>query len=209
MLDRFKAKWPNKRILINTGTLTYLTPSQQLPWMKDVLLHADGFYSEALTNNHVYWDSQPNAGKRNALQAELQLADWLAANNKYFFPNLGGADGQQPTRTETNYGFAFFNLLRRGDRQFYSQVMKDASGNWQPKIYPEMTLPLGEPIESRVLIMANVYRRTFTKAIAYVNLSDNQVSIQLPPGIYKNSLGQRVLSPLVLPSFRGLTLYKQ
>src|SRR4030095_15197817 len=138
MFDRFKARWPNKRILISTGTLSYMTPSQQLPWMEDVLSHADGYFSEGLTNDHVYWNSQPNADKRNALQAELQLADWLAANSKYFFPNLGMSDGQQPTQAQKNYGYAFFNLLRRGSLQFYSQVMKDSSGNYQPRIYPEM-----------------------------------------------------------------------
>ena len=75
-----------------------------------------------------YWNSQPNSNKRNALEATLQLADWLAANGKYFFPNLGMGDGKQPTQAETNYGFAFFNLMRRGNLQFYSQVMKDSGG---------------------------------------------------------------------------------
>ena len=89
MLDRFKARWPNKKILINTGPKTYMTPSEQLPWMKDVLSHADGYFSETLTNDHAYWDSEPNSKKRNALEATLQLADWLAANGKYFFPNVG------------------------------------------------------------------------------------------------------------------------
>ena len=27
LLDRFKARWPNKKILINTGTLSYMAPS--------------------------------------------------------------------------------------------------------------------------------------------------------------------------------------
>ncbi len=60
-LDRFKARWPNKKILISTGTLSYMTPSQQLPWMKDVLSHADGYFSESLTNDHSYWNNQPNS----------------------------------------------------------------------------------------------------------------------------------------------------
>ena len=207
MLDRFKARWPNKKILINTGTLTYMAPSQQLPWMEDVLSHADGFFSEGLTNDHSYWNSQPNSGKRNALEAELQLADWLAANGKYFLPNLGMGDGKQPTQAETNYGFAFFNLMRRGNLQFYSQVMKDSSGLWQPRVYPEMNLPLGQPLEERQQISPNVYRRSFEHATAYVNLSDSVVSINLPPGTHTNSLGQAVISPLTLASFSGLTVY--
>ena len=59
--------------------------------MKDVLSHTDGYFSECLVNNLCYWNSQPNNDKRNALKATLQLADWLAANGKYFFPNLGNA----------------------------------------------------------------------------------------------------------------------
>ena len=208
MFDRFKARWPNKHILISTGTLCYMTPSQQLPWMKDVLSHADGYFSESLTNDHAYWNSQPNSSKRNALQATLQLADWLAANGKYFFPNLGMSDGKQPTQAETNYGFAFFNLMRRGNSQFYSQVMKDSTGLWQPRRYPVMNLPLGQPLEGRQQISPNVYRRTFEQAIAYVNLSDSPISINLPPGAnYKNSLGQAISSRLTVASFSGLTVY--
>lgn len=210
MFDRFQARWPNKRIMVSTGTLCYMTPSQQLPWMKDVLSHADGYFSEILTNDHAYWKGQPNSRKRNALQATLELADWLAANGKYFFPNLGMSDRKQPTQAETNYGFAFFNLMRRGNSQFYSQVMKDATGLWQPRTFPEMNLPLGQPLEERQQISPNVYRRTFEQAIAYVNLSDNPISINLPPGAnYKNSLGQAISSPLTVASFSGLTVYRQ
>ncbi len=208
LFDRFKARWPNKKILISTGTLSYMTPSQQLPWMKDVLSHADGYFSEGLTNDHVYWNSQPNSDKRNALEATLQLADWLALNGKYFFVNLGLSDGKQPTQAETNYGFAFFNLMRRGNLQFYSQVIKDSGGNWQPRVYPEMNLPLGQPLEERQQISPNVYRRSFEHAIAYVNLSDSVVPISLPPGTHTNSLGQAVISPLTLASFSGLTVYR-
>jgi len=208
LFDRFKARWPNKKILISTGTLSYLTPSQQLPWMKDVLSHADGYFSEILTNDHAYWNSQPNSDKRNALEATLQLADWLALNGKYFFVNLGLNDGKQPTQAETNYGFAFFNLMRRGNLQFYSQVMKDSGGSWQPRVYPEMNLPLGQPLEERQQVSPNVYRRSFEHAIAYVNLSDSVVPISLPPGTHTNSLGQAVISPLTLASFSGLTVYR-
>ena len=137
-----------------------------------------------------YWNSQPNSSKRNALEATLQLADWLAANGKYFFASLGMSDGKQPTQAETNYGFAFFNLMRRGNLQFYSQVMKDSSGLWQPRVYPEMNLPLGQPLEERQQISPNVYRRSFEHAIAYVNLSDSVVSISLPPGTPRTRWGK-------------------
>ena len=51
--------------------------------------------------------------------------------------------------------------MRRGNLQFYSQVMKDSSGYWQPRVYPEMNLPLGQPLEERQQISPNVYRRSF------------------------------------------------
>ena len=212
LFDRFKARWPNKRIFVSTGPKSYMTPSQQLPWMEDVLSHADGYFSESLTNDPSYWNSQSNADKRNALEATLQLADWLVANGKYFFPNVGMSNTSEPTQTQVNYNWAFFNLLRRGDKQFFSRITKDNSsacsgGCWQPRVYPEMNLALGLPLETRQQIMTNVYRRIFEQAIAYVNLSDSQVSINLPPGTYKNSLGQVVSSPLTLSSFSGLTVY--
>jgi hypothetical protein len=78
---------------------------------------------------------------------------------------------------------------------------------WQPRVYPEMNLTLGLPTEDRQQISPNVYRRTFEKAIAYVNLSDNEASIKLPSGTFKNSLGQTVSSPLTLSAFSGLTVY--
>jgi hypothetical protein len=114
MFDKFHQYYPNKRIFVNTGPLSYMAPAQQLPWMEDVLSHADGYFGENLTNDHAYWNSQPNANKRNALLAELQLADWLAANGKYFFPNLGLGDGQQPTQAQTNYVYAFFQPTAKG-----------------------------------------------------------------------------------------------
>jgi len=208
MFDKFHQYFPNKKILINTGVLSYMTPAQQLPWMKDVLSHADGYFSEYLTNDHAYWNNQPNSDKRNALQATLQLFDWLAANGKYCFPHLGLGDTTEPTQAETDYAFAFFNLARSGDRQFFSKVTKDASGEWVPRTYPEMTAELGAPTGPRQEIQTNVYRRAFDKAIAYVNLSDNPVSINLPSGTnYKNSVGKAISSPLTLASFSGLTVY--
>src|SRR5205823_236640 len=212
LFDRFKARWPNKRIFVSTGPKSYMTPSQQLPWMEDVLSHADGYFSESLTNDPSYWNSQSNADKRNALEATLQLADWLVANGKYFFPNVGMSNTSEPTQTQVNYNWAFFNLLSRGDKQCFSRITKDNSsacsgGCWQPRVYPEMNLALGLPLETRQQIMTNVYRRIFEQAIAYVNLSDSQVSIHVPPGTYKNPLGQVVSSPLALSSFSGLTAY--
>jgi len=207
MFDRFKARWPKKRIVVSTGTLSYLSPSEQLLFIEDVLSHTDGYFSEYLTNHHAYWDRQPNFGKRNALEATMQLATWLADHGKVFFPNLGMADGRQPTRSETNYAWAFFNLVRKGNLQFFATVTQDSTGLWQPRTYPEMNLSLGQALEERQQISPNVYRRTFEHAVAYVNLSDSAVSISLPPGTNTNSLGQAVVSPLSLASFSGLTVY--
>jgi hypothetical protein len=120
---------------------------------------------------------------------------------------LGQSAVAQPTQAQFNYGYAFFNLLRRGDKQFFSFILINRSGHWQPRVIPEMTLPLGNPLETRQQIMTNVYRRIFEHAIAYVNLSDSAVSISLPPGTHTNSLGQAVISPLTLASFSGLTVY--
>jgi len=208
MADKFHQYYPNKRIFVNTGTLSYLTPTQQLPWMENVLSHFDGYFGESLTNRFAYWNSQPNSQKRNALNATLLLADWCAAHGKYFFPNEGVANGQQPTQSDTNYAFAFFSLFRKGNRQFFSKVTKDSSGSWQPRVYPEMNLPTGLALENRVVIAPNVYRRKFQNAIAYVNLSDASTSIPLPSGTWKNSLGSTIKSPLVLGSFSGLTVYQ-
>jgi hypothetical protein len=210
MFDRFKARWPNKRIMVSTGTLSYMNPAGQLPFMEDVLSHTDGYFSECLVNSHCYWDSQPNAGKRNALKATLQLASWLADHGKMFFPNLGMGDGRKPTQAETDYAWAFFNLMRKGNQQFFAQVTQDSTGMWQPRMYPEMSLTLGQPLELAQEISPNFYRRAFAQAIAYVNLSDSAVSIPLPARAnYKNSRGQAVSSPLVLTSFSGLTVYKE
>jgi hypothetical protein len=208
MLDRWRSKWPNRKIFVNTGPNCYEPPEVQLPRMRDVLSHADGYYSESLTSDHVYWSGQPNNQKRNAMEATMQLADWLAENNKYFFPNLGtGEDGSEPTQTEVDYAYAFFNLMRKGDKQFFSRACLDAGGYWQPEVYPEMMLALGPALGERTQISTNLYRRKFEKATSYVNLSDTKVSITLPESTNKNSLGATVASPLVLDPFNGLTLY--
>ena len=210
MLKRFKAKYPNRNIVINTGPNTYQSVSTQMASFQNVLSHAAGYFSESLTSDHVYWSTQPNSGKRTALITTLQLASWLADNNKIFFPNLGMADGAEPTQTATDYAWAFFNLMRKGDWQLFSKVTKDSSGYWQPEKYPEMDLPLGQPLEVAVEFSPGVYRRTFEQAIAYVNISDDSIAITLPTdNSYRNSLGQTVNSPLTLRSFSGLTVYKE
>jgi hypothetical protein len=206
LLDKFHQYYPSKKVLVSSTTLSYMTPATQLAFMEDVLSHSDGYYSECLVNDLCYWNSQPNNDKRNALNATLQLADWCAAKGKYFFPVLGQSAVAQPTQAQFNYGYAFFNLLRQGDKQFFSFILINSSGQWQPRVIPEMTLPLGNALETRQQISPNVYRRSFTQGIAYVNLSDSQVSIPLPAGTYKNSLGQAVNSPLILSSFSGLTV---
>ena len=213
LLDKFHQYFPNKIILVSTTENPELTPAQQLPWKEDVLSHSNGYFSEYLTNNHAYWGNQSNTNKRNALYFGLQMADWCASHGKYFYPNLGMGDGNEPTQSQINYGFAYFNLSRDGNRQFFTIVTKDNSNNctggcWQPRTYPEQNLDQGQPIENRVEIQTNVWRRTFKNSIAYVNLSDNSVSIMLPTGTWRNSFGQVISSPLTLTSFNGLTIYR-
>ena len=209
LLDRWNARWPNKRLVISTGTNTYQPVANQIAALTRVLSKSAGFYSESLTSDFVYWSTQPNSGKRTALITTMQLASWLADNNKVFYPNLGtdGDNALEPNQAQVNYAWAFFNLMRKGDWQFFCRVTRDANGLWQPRTYPEMNLPLGQPLEGRQEVSPNVYRRSFEHAIAYVNLSDSVVSISLPPGTHTNSLGQAVISPLTLASFSGLTVY--
>jgi hypothetical protein len=209
LLDRWNARWPNKRLVISTGSNTYQPIATQMAWLTRVLSKSAGYFCEALTSDFVYWSDQPNSGKRTALITTMQLASWLADNNKVFYPNLGmdGDNAKEPTQAQVDYAWAFFNLMRKGDWQFFSRVTRDANGFWQPRIHPEMDLPLGDPLEERQEISPNVYRRSFEHAIAYVNLSDNAVSISLPSGTHMNSLRQAVISPLKLDSFSGLTVY--
>ena len=51
MFDRFKARWPKKRIVVSTRKLSDLSPSEQLLFIEDVLSHTDGYFSEYLTNH--------------------------------------------------------------------------------------------------------------------------------------------------------------
>lgn len=210
MLTRFKARYPHKKMVISTGPVTFVPTATQMTVFQRILSLSDGYFSEGLTNDGVYWDVDSNAGKRVALVTTMELASWLADNNLVFYPNLGLADGVEPTQARTDYGWAFFNLMRKGDLQFFSKVTKDPSESWRPEIYPEMNLYVGEPTEVATQQATNVWRRDFTQAIAYVNLSDASVNITLPivGRPFKNSLGQTVTSPLTLPSFTGLTVYK-
>jgi hypothetical protein len=209
MLTRFKARYPNKRIIINTGPVTYKTVAEQLAIMQRILSKADGYFSEFLVNDNAYWNDQSKSGKRTALYATMAFADWLAQQNKVFFPNNGPGTQSEPTPAANDYSWAFFNLMRQGSWQFYARN-NIVGGAWTPEIYPEMTRPLGTATEVATQISTDVWRRTFTNAIAYVNLSDASVSIPLPAtgDPYKNSLGQPVNSPLTLGSFSGLTVYK-
>jgi hypothetical protein len=210
LLRRFKARYPNKKVVISAGPVTYVPVGQQMAVFQRILSLADGYFGETLTNDFAYFNDQPNSGKRLALRATMQLASWLADAGKVFFPNVGMSGGAAPTQAQMNYAWAFFNLMRKGDWQFFSKVTKDSSRNWVPMKYPEMSLVLGHPTEVATEMAPNVWRRDFTGAIAYVNLSDAPVNIPLPStgGPFKNSLGQAVDSPLTLGSFSGLTVYK-
>ena len=207
MLTKFKERWPNKRMIISTGVSPYSGMDQQLAVLKRGLGKSHGYYGEALTNDLVYWSGAPNSGKRTALLTTMQLASWLADNNKVFMPILGQSGGP-PNQTQINYGYAFFNLMRKGDWQFFS-ILTKSGDSWVPRTYPEMFLSLGNPLENATETSAYVYRRNFEHAIAYMNISDSTVTVNLPSGTtYRNSLGQALLSTLTLPSFSGLTVYK-
>lgn len=218
MLLAFKSAHPNKKILISSGPVTYETPSDQMRVWKEVYQYADGYWSESFTNNQVYWETEKNGESiRNAMNAIMQLSDWLALNNKYMFVNVGMAGGLDPqnpkdvvTNTEIDYAWAFFNVLRKGDKQYFSYVTRDpVTGAWVPRIYPEMTKSLGNPLGDRREIRSDVYRREYENALAYVNLSDSSISIDLPQGFeYTNARNERITSPLVLNRFSGLTVYK-
>lgn len=208
MLDRFKARWPNKRVLVNCAPVTYKPVADQVALYRRILAHADGYFSEFFTNDHTSWGTQPNDGKRIALATTMQTAAWLADNGKAFFPNLGMFDNIEPTQPEVDYAWAFFNILRRGELQFFSRVTKDTAGNWQPRIYPEMTLSLGAPLGAATESPPNVFQREYEKAIAVVNISDASVTVDLPAGSYKDASGKTIATPLVIASFRGLTVYR-
>lgn len=209
LLGKLRSRWPNIRVALNSGPVVYRSVEVQMEAFRRVFAHTDGYFSECLVDAHCYWQPQAKADKRVALRTTMALADWLAAQNKIFFPNLGMYDNEEPQQSVVDYAWAFFNLVRNGDRQFFSRVTKDASGMWQPRVYPEMNLALGDALEPATEISPGVYRRRFGQAIAYVNISDDSVSIPLPPGgPYRNSRGAVVAFPLNLGSFSGLTIYR-
>lgn len=208
MLDRFKSRWPNKKIIISSGTLSYVPVADQLAVLQSVFSHADGYFGECLVNRHCYWNSEPNSAKRVAMTATLQFARWLADNGKLFFPTYGNAVGIAPNQADTNYGWAFFNLLRRGDKQIFNKLTIDSMGRYQPATYPEMFLELGAAQEDAVQISPNVYRRAFSNALSYVNLSDAAVVISLPTGSFHTSTGVAVSTSITVGSFDGITLYR-
>ena len=209
-LTRFKAKYPNKKILINTGALSYVPVADQMTVFRRMFASADGYHGEVLTNDGAYWNSEPNAGKRLALLATMQLASWLADNGKVFYPNIGMTTIAEPTQTEMDYAWAFFNLLRKGELQIFGRTTKDATGNFVPRRYPEMDRALGAATEAATEVSPNLWRRDFTAALVYVNLGDTAASVTLPSAgaPFTNALGQAVASPLILQSFKGLTVYK-
>jgi hypothetical protein len=209
-LARFKAKYPTKKILINTGPLSYVPVADQMAVFQRILGKADGYYGECLTNTGCYWDTEPNNGKRLALLTTMQLAAWLADNGKVFFPNIGMTTVAEPTQTEMDYAWAFFNLLRNGEFQIFARTTKDSAGGWVPRRYPEMDRSVGAATELATELAPDVWRRDYTAALVYVNLGDAAVSLTLPTAgaPFTNALGEVVASPLVLGSFSGLTLYK-
>jgi hypothetical protein len=180
--------------------------------LRRVLSAADGYYSENLTDRHSYWKDATPSEKRVALETTMQLASWLSANDKIFMPIEGQGDGIALTQDDTDYAFAFFNLLRTSsDKQFFSKLttLGSEKGNvrWVPAEYPEMFLPLGAPTEEPTQISPNVYRRNYERAVAYVNLSDASTSIDLSNSKLKNSRGI-VVATITLKSFSGITLYR-
>ena len=203
---KFKQRWPQKKITLNVGTLTYVPVATQVAGLQRVLAKADGMFSECLTEVDCYWKNESPAGKRTALLATLQIARWLADNGKAYFPNIG-IGGDVLTQPQIDYSFAFFNLMRRGDQQYLGW---NNPPSWSPRTYPEMSTPLGAPVADAVEFSSNVFRREFQGALAYVNLSDSPVSIPLPSAgaPYRNAQGQTVNSPLNLTPFSGLTVYK-
>jgi hypothetical protein len=208
MLTRIKKRWPQVRIIVSTGTKTYLDPAVQMAAFKRVLAASDGVYSEGLTDRHSYWKAASGAEKRVGLETTLQLAAWLSEQGKVFMPIEGQDDGIPPTQADTDYAFAFFNLLRTtSDRQFFGKLDMDSDGQWVPADYPEMDAPLGAPTGTATQIRPHVYQRTLTKAVAYVNLSDTTTTIDLPAQTLKNSRGQTVTT-LSLKPFDGITLYR-
>jgi len=209
MLTRLKKRWPQVRVIVSSGPKPFVDVDVQLAAFKRVLAAADGYYSEGLTDrHHHYLKTATGAERRANLEMILRLAAWLSEQGKIFMPIEGQDSGVPPTQADTDYAFAFFNLLRTSsDRQFFAKVSIDRDGQWVPTEYPEMDAPLGTPTGAATQIRPHVYERTFTTAVAYVNLSDAGTTIDLPAGPWRNSRGEPV-SALTLRPFTGITLYR-
>jgi hypothetical protein len=210
MLTRVKKRWPQVRIIVSTGPQPFVDPAVQLASTKRVLAASDGYYSEGLTDrHHGYLKTATGPERRASLEMTLQLAAWLSEQGKVFMPIEGQDDDIPLSQGDTDYAFAFFNLLRTtSDRQFFGKVDKDEDGQWVPARYPEMDAPLGAPTGTATQTRPHVYRRTFDTAVAYVNLSDAATTIDLPTGPLTNSRGEPVTT-LTLKPFDGITLYKK
>ncbi len=208
MLTRVKQRWPQVRIIVSSGPKPFVEPTVQLAALKRVLAASDGYYSEGLTDrHHNYLRTATGPEKRVALEMILELAAWLSDQGKVFMPIEGQDDGIPPTQADTDYAFAFFNLLRTtSDRQFFGQINIDPDGQWAPTEYPEMDAPLGAPTGPATQVRPHVYQRTFDEAVAYVNLSDTTTTIDLPTNAVTNSRG-RTVTTLTLEPFSGITLY--
>ena len=102
MLTRLRQRWPQVRIIISSGPNTYTDPDRQMAAFRRVLSVVDGYYSESLTDRHSYWKEAAPAEKRIALGTTMQLAAWLAANNKVFMPMEGQDDGIALTQDDTD-----------------------------------------------------------------------------------------------------------
>jgi len=111
MLKRVRQAFPKVRIIISTGPNTYTDPDYQMEIFKKILSAADGYYGENLTDRHVYWKNASPGEKRVALETTIRLAAWLSENDKIFMPIEGQYDGIQLSQDDTDYAFAFFNLL--------------------------------------------------------------------------------------------------
>jgi hypothetical protein len=212
LIGRLHAAFPTLKIVISSFPDLNRSISSQMTVFQSIFLAADGYYSEGLTDRHVWWGKTgsgvSDAQKRNALNVTMQLASWLADHGKIFMPMEGQGDGIAMSQADTDYAYAVFNLFRKGDKQFFCKFSMSGT-NWVPAEFPEMNLPIGSAVDTAaVSIGANVWRRKFTKAESYVNWSSASVTVTPSPGsVWKNALGT-AFSTITLQPFTGLTVYR-
>ena len=205
LLKRFKARYPNKRMVLSTGAVTYKPVADQMAVFERILSLADGYFGETLTNDGAYFNDQPNAGKRTVLVTTMELASSLPTTERSSIRIFGMGDGTEPTQAQMDYGWAFFNLMRKGNWQFFSRVTKDAAGASLPEDVSRDE-PVtgsadrgGDAADSRTCGVAISLRRSLTSTSPTppsASLCRQRVICH-----YKNSLGQTVTSPLTLQSF--------